>query len=306
MLTGSSSYAIYHRGRKNAAAAAPVVQSRVAPIFADAWDGPTGVSVNARTDNGKWTYDGDTSHTLLAVVDAVTEGVSSGCPSPQCLKVAHTQSAGSVFSGQVGLTSGVWTSPQVGDKRFIRWYERFDIPDSEGDCTAVDGGTNSHHPQENGNGGSDESWEELWAPKANGTVNWRFNSVPASSKWDLTSGVGTVAFLTKSVWYRFEVSFLRTGVNAYTLDLRVYDASGVLVYDKNNIRDANGLTTTLASQQGSSPGWFTMTDANIDKFQFGTNGGGAFQALSTTRYSYLAAVCLRSDDWCGAYNPTDR
>lgn len=275
---------------------------RSAPIFADAWSGPLGISVNARTDNGKWTYDGDTGNTLLSVVDAVAEGVSSSCPTPQCLKVAHARSGTSVLSGSVGLASGAWTSPQVGDKRFLRWYERFDIPDSEGDCTTQPGGTNSHHPHENGNGGTDESWEVLWAPKANGTVNWRFNSVVASSKWDLTSGVGTLAFLTKSVWYRFEVMFQRTGVNAYTLDLRIYDASNTLVFDKNNIRDANGLTTTLASQQSGSPGWFTMTDANIDKFQFGTNGGSCFQALSVTRYSYVAALCWRFDDWCGAYS----
>ena len=102
--------------------------------------------------------------------------------------------------------------------------------------------------------------------------------------------------LTKNTTYRLEWALAKTGTNAYTLDARIYNSAGTLLYDKTSLYDASD---NLAMSTYPA-GFFHLTDARMRELFCGTNGSNMTPVLRD-EYSYWGAVMVRNDDWCGAY-----
>ena len=121
--------------------------------------------------------------------------------------------------------------------------------------------------------------------------------------WAPSSVPGSPTRLAKAAWLRFEHKLTNTAPNTYSLDYRIFlgDAttplfSGATIrYRSNNYTSGSELSTGTNSQN------LPVADAVIGQFNCGTNGSTALNNLSQVRYSYYAAWCVRSDDWCGPY-----
>lgn len=265
---------------------------RPIPVFESIWSTATGASDPARTDGAKWVVTNDSNQ--LNVLTAASAGLSDA-PSPNVLRV--TNKAGSNPSTNITFDH-LWDNPQVGESRYFRLYMRNDVANDEGN---QEGNRDSHHPFQQAGVGGNEDFEWTFAHKNDGTQAFAFsplNTANPKNHFCPTSSSGVKAYLAKFAFLRYEWKYTKTALNTYSLDARIYDAAGNLLYDNTTLRASNLTTTLLVGGVG-----LTTTDGNLGKGQLGSNGGTAMQGLIRDEYIYYAAMCVRRDDWCGPLRP---
>lgn len=269
---------------------ASVGASRVAPLFRSDWSTATGTSDAALRDTGKGTpwqtvEDADAKLTVIATS-------ARSFPTTNILQVKHQ--IGAQSHAQVYGTN-IWPLPAVGQSLFFREYFRNEIADAEGDKSSFIG---SCHPLESNIGGT-TSWEFLVASKNDGTFPFQHHLAEGTATFWIP-GPNPQVNLSKLTTYRFERQFLRTATDTYTLDMRIYSSADALLYDATTISWSHNATLTTLAAGGAG---LTLTDANMRGFALGTNGGQ--WTFVADQFTFWGGVCVRSDDWCGAYNMTD-
>jgi hypothetical protein len=280
-------------GAANFACQAIVIPGGV--VFVSDWSTATGATAAALQDTGKTTPWNTlvNSNNLLNVVSASGLGFPAGMTN--VLEVTHR--VGGQASAHVAASS-LWALPALNQSLFFRVYLRNAIANAEGNLDL-----NSHHPMEVGTGGfSTEDWEWTYGSQNDGTFPIKFACLNPltnahKTRWCLGAGGTTTNRLNKNATYRLEWKLTKTATNTYTLDIRIYDSSGTLVWHSGNIFGAQTGDPALSA----SGGGIVMTDAVLGTMQLGTNGGS--WNLGVVQHSYWGGLMVRSDNWCGPYPP---
>lgn len=278
-----------------------VTSSSAANIMNATWDSVVSVPSTASadlTDNGQWTdtIAGTNRLTVVACpVDANGRTVSTNALQ---LEVRGNYSWVEKF--------GFWNSPQVGESRYFRVYILCLVGDSLGDKTSQ---VNSHHPVEITDGSGDD-FDMVFTSKDDGTWPWRICEERQSfvgqtdpewrfQRWAPYNG-STLQNLTKNVWYCFEWKLTKTATDRYTLDARIRDALGNLLWDGTTIKTLSSASYTLAAY-GTG---LRQTDVSVDtpngRFRIGSNGSSAFSGTPAGHYYYYAKAAIGSTGWIGA------
>jgi hypothetical protein len=261
-------------------------------LFQSDWSTGLGNTTSALRDTNQakpWTQ--ALIPTGAANVSEVVSAAGLGFPAgmTNVLRIRHL--ANTVRSGGV-QAQAIWPAPGVGQSLFFRVYLRNEIADSAGDLT---GALNGHHPIEPISGNCAFAYNWTFSSKNDGTFPISFNTLEDAfprTRWRLGKPTQN---LLKNHTYRLEWRITRVS-NGHTVSVRIYDQSGTLVFDDNNIWDSQG-TATLAAQPV-----LVITNSCLDKLFVGTNGPSSFNGMFTSdQFNYFGGVMVRSDTWCGAY-----
>lgn len=282
--------------------------SAAALVFANAWPATGTSSANVRGSTAPTPFPSriGSSPSSLSVVNAVTEGVSSGCPTTNVLRTDLVYIGGGVQNMQTDEVSiapsltptltdamPLWTAPADGESVYYRVYFRPVYP-SVSDPGALN---NNNHPlEEQSGGGTNWSWTF-------GTTSSGFN--PRFQFW-YTSGTNvrfvlggaSPIYLSRNAWYRMEWSLDRITSTSRSHRIRIYDSTGTLLYTE---ADFVNEASPFQSLDGYSN---TFNDINdVGYWQVGTNGPhvtGATQGAAPAWY--WAGAAISREDWCGPYN----
>lgn len=153
------------------------------------------------------------------------------------------------------------------------------------------------------------AWNWKIAPKNNGAFITEFHTfgtaIPNSGWWRQNQ---TSISLNKGATYRFEWAFKHESANPdlYTLHLRIYDASGTLLYDDTNIYNsdasvklADAANLITFTQGSSTPS--CLRHLLVDSNGWNTQANNGPAPFLRDEYTYWGGVCVRSDTWCGPY-----
>jgi hypothetical protein len=215
-------------------------------------------------------------------------------PTTNVLKVvAGYRSGGGAASQSPRLPyqNGRIPIPAVGGSLYYRWYLRMVTPDSYMSDYAT-------HPIQDGVAGSETNWLFRIENRPNGTWNARFDVDATSANAHPNTHFGSNIVLNKGVTYRFELQIHRTGTSTFQMHARIYNSSGVLLYDDDDFRNANG-SGSLANR----PTLQFNQISRLAGFQIGFNGlnvGGP--ELFPFTLTYQSGICIRTDTWCGPYS----
>lgn len=177
-----------------------------------------------------------------------------------------------------------WTLPAVGQSRaFVVYY----LNATSGNQSAWSA---SHPIESKGTDGSISGNFYAWHIDNGG--HWAFATEADYPRNYLTlRASGDVGTLPKNQVLRVEWKWTATAPRTYSLDMRIYDASGALIHDNKDIIGWGG--NPLASNNKGFP----LDDWAITGLRIGSNGG---YTASGTQNVYWGGfkVCT---DWCGAY-----
>lgn len=192
-------------------------------------------------------------------------------------------------------------TPSVGTTRYYRWYWSHEWPytgDTDADNT---------HPIQDGTGGiGGTSW------------HWDIHTLSGDTTYRVLLGVavnngentfanaawGLMTPLDKSTVYRFELAIERLSTTTFGMHMRVYDASGTLLYDDSDFGAYNnGNTPTLASNPT-----FTFRNAGsgvdgadtLSLLKVGCNGI-IDSVVSTQHYADQTGFAISDEGWVGPY-----
>jgi hypothetical protein len=281
-------------------------------LFVSDWSTAVGSTSSARLDSSKakpWTAaTGGQSPSVVAAPTTDPFGHSPRHTFPagmtNVLRVTHHD------NGSNGCVAGaVWVGgmpvPSTGETYFYRMYLRVDYADDEGNFESI---LNSHHPVQNNDGGTNVgAWNWLWASKNNGTFAIKFAPLDATfpkNRWIPCNASKAQQYLAKGTVYRIEWALTKTGTDRYTMDIRIYDNAGTLLFNSdgvgttpsgNAIRDASSDLTLAATGTG-----IPIEDTQQAFLYVGTNGSN-MRATQRDEFSYYGGVMVRSDTWCGAF-----
>ena len=187
----------------------------------------------------------------------------------------------------------------IGESRFFRVYFRTVQPDRVN--STHDSNT---HPHQDGNGISlnNTNWAfnvDVYRPSnVYGTIagNWqlRFQTLGQPPTWPNTEW--RLNNLPKNTTFRIEWQITRLSNTTITIaDIRVYNSSDVLLYTSVDFWNTNN-STNLASYDIVAR---IVNESDLGGFNAGNNGLTAPDAEDILYYQ--GAICIRDDDWCGAY-----
>jgi len=246
---------------------------------------------------------------IISTSSPITSGIVSaapyaGIPTPNCFKVNGDGTGVGVRARNVRINAEEihWPLPNPG-KLFWRFYRHVVYPTPTYPTLG-----NNNHPIEGvvsggPSGGGNAVWEWSddivdagWRPK------WEsLSSVP--NRYFLSAGNQSVPiFLARNATYRFEWAInIAAGMGTYTVEIRIYDSAGTLLYTEADFFNSS---TALTGQVMTIP---AANRPNVAGGQFGTNGPliGAFAPDPIDPMWIIAAVCARTDDWCGPWNALD-
>jgi uncharacterized protein YjdB len=258
------------------------VQSGGVPlIFASDWTTGLGNSVSAITDANKTPHWNDyhPDQDQLYVVSSAGLGFPANMPNVLRVRYMGINSADVKSLGQ-------WPTPPVGGSIYVRFYFRFDIPNSYGDI-----GYQGNHPIEAVPGPCPFEWEMRLGSNSNGTLTWSFS---VTSDYNFTLNKGQV--------YRMEYAFKnRTANDTYTPDIRVYDAAGTLVADARNFLRIY-TTNSLASEAPAVP----ISPECLQSLTMGSNGPSGWETVGVNTadsWLYLGGAAVSFSGWPGPYVP---
>jgi hypothetical protein len=257
------------------------VGGRPAPMFASEFR-TLGNSLTALLDSARWSFKGNGTE------NAVVSAAALDWPTPNALSVvAGARADGGATAENVVLIDGL-PSLEVGQSRYYRWYLRVVIPDGFT-------GDQQTHPIQDAQTGAATNWQMLVVTHPNGTfdLQWQIGATPWPNHiWSCT--------VQKHVTYRVELRFTRTATGS-TISSRVVDSGERVVCDDSDFTNREGAPLT------SAPGLGLYDPTVLRNIQIGFNGlsstGGV--PLPMPLY-YQGAVCVRADDWCGAYTAVNR
>lgn len=244
-------------------------------IFASSFATATGTGANAISDGGKWPIDGGQGHNIIANPGNV--GFPAAMPN---LFSVDCKAVNDGFCLLRTTDLGIPTRPFT---RYYRWYFRL-IKTLDTDGT--------QHPIQDGNSISDSNWtlnvnqidDDTWRASFEGGATQRFNHVD--------SGI----ILDTHHTYRFEISIENLNTTDFRMHVRVYNESGTLVLDDEDLEGEVSPNPMLSSNP-------TLTYANEDvspgAFTCGNNGWNDMAVDQT--HSYQSGFAVSDEDWCGPY-----
>jgi hypothetical protein len=266
-------------------------------VFHSDWGTSTGTSDDALTDGGRWD-DAAFATQQIDVVDAAT--YAPGAPTVNVYRVRNRAPVNGGTTYSWVEKAGLWVDPQIGESRYWRVYLYNATNDDQGDLSDGDA---SYHPLEYGSAGAGE-FNLIFSTRNDGTFSFKFAPLMAEwpkSRWIPSSGMNAQAFPGKFRWYRIEWSLTKTATNTFTMHARMFsrapDGTETAWQGDSTLRDAQ-LNLTMAAG-GTGVG---IDETVMQYLRLGTNSGGVWAALTADQYVYWAAVCVRSDTWCGPYN----
>jgi hypothetical protein len=263
-------------------------------LFNSDWSTDRGTSTAAIRDTDKspaWNDHLNDGGNTIEVISASGLNFPSGMTNVlRATLKAPTASAGNARA------QNLWDAPADGGHLYYRVYFRNGIVQTRADPTG-------HHACENPKvyfpgESSGNTWH--WGHDSATATNYRLHFVTngtafPNDRWGV-GGLGG-APMSKNHTYRLEWHFTRVG-NNFTLELRVYNESGALVYDSEDfLNDSNGKLSDYG-------GTFGVTDSDwayMRGLWVGENDWNNW-SHSNDEPQYWGGVCLRSDDWCGPYS----
>lgn len=264
-------------------------------VFAQNWPTLGSSSANVRGVDGISPFELLVGGTGLSVVNASSEGISSGLPTTNALRVDLVYAGGDIQNmntAEVALLNNAWTPPEVGGSTYFRVYKRFVYPHVS-DPPAL--GNGNHCLEQYSGGGNSWSWT---FHSAAGGFNPIFNIWVAGVAFRFILGGASPIYLNRNEWYRLEMAMHRTGTDLREHEIRIYNSSDVLVYDTDDFVMSGTPLTGYSAIYGTSGQSATGT------WWMGTNGPhvvGATVGCAPAWYWAGAAVSLT--DWCGPYSP---
>lgn len=240
------------------------------------WDTGTGNSTAVLLDQSAdlpWDNDNSGLDTDLMSIGATT-GLGFPATMTNCNAVLNN---GGVDPSWVGITG--MTLPSVGQSWRIRFYLRVSV------SNAFNGSSfNNHHPIENndpGSPGAGNGFEFKFGWNTDGTFPCAFDT--PVDRW-LVTGVT----LNKFVPYRFELNFLKTATDTYTITAGIWDDEDVQVADSS---DFIGQLTNNGPLSEDGIG-ISIPDAAFEHLRLGINGGPS--ASGQSNYYGGVVVCVRT------------
>ena len=258
------------------------VQSGGVPlIFTSDWTTGLGNSASAVTDANKTPHWNDMNPDRDQLYVISSAGLGFPANMPNVLRVRYM----GINSADV-RSIRQWQTPPVGGSLYVRFYFRFDVPNSYGNI-----GYQGNHPIEAEPGSCPFEWEHRLGSNSNGTMTWSFMLGP---DYNVTLNKGQV--------YRLEYAFKnRTANDTYTADIRVYDAAGTLVADARNFLHLY-TTNSLASEAPAVP----ISPACLQSLTMGSNGPSGWETIGVNTadsWLYLGGVAVSYAGWPGPYVP---
>lgn len=187
----------------------------------------------------------------------------------------------------------------VGESRYFRSYVRYPAT------------------LENFPSGFDELWHIHQDGTASSGSNWEFEVVADTLSEPLAGGVvrqrmwikqtlapnsGHIRFyidLPLGATYRHEWAVHRLATNEWSMQARIYDSAGTLLYDEDDYESISGGAPVYLGDVTTA---FTNA-SNTNGLNAGHNGVnlGMNSVGADFIHTYQGGVCIRSADWCGAY-----
>lgn len=270
-------------------------------VLASDWSTAIGETTAAMLDTNKpvasrWTEFTNNTPTTQRSHCSVIAATGLGFPSGMA-NVLKVDQYATTFSDVRAVQ--LWRAPVGSEILVYRLYYRMDIPNSYGNLSV-----NAYHPIEAESGAPPNDWEIQLNVFGNGTYTFQW-------AW---AGRHYQATLNKFQTYRFEWKFLRVGTSSFKLDVRVYNASNVLVVDRNNLINPN-TSASLATEDltGTIQDVYTSDTPNTSgtrSLTVGTNGPFGWDNVGTVTRDALTyyggvAVAITTDPtvWLGPYVP---
>lgn len=252
-------------------------------VFHSDWSTGSGTGAGAVEDTNQtphWTsYLADSPPSVVSASGIFTAGFAN------CFKAVIADNKAS--SVQI---AGQWNQPALGSDLYYRAYLYADMATAEVTCPS--GG---NHPFSAGPG--KDNWALHWG-HTNGSDDLYL--------WWETYGNGTIGTfscklgtpLSFRTEYRIEIHCHIVDATTFTAEIRIYDASGTLVRTETDFTqvDIGGGSFTSDRQQGAQGGLAQWQDLAI-----GFNGASPWP-VTMNPANYWGGVCVRTDNWCGAYS----
>lgn len=269
-------------------------------VFETIWSstGTTDAALRSTGEATPWEYLISPSSTALSVVSAASEGVDTGCPTTNVLRVDVVYNGDGIQNMDTKQVTnlpggGAWTIPAVGESVYFCVYKRLVYPHGSDPGPL---GNNNHCLEQASGGSNDWSWNFNTAA---GGWNPSFNlwNGGAASRY-LLGGVSAPTYLDRDKWYRLEWRVHRTGTTTAEFEIRIYDETVSTTVPEYTAADF--LTTGDAALSAVSK---TITDVNEwDAVQLGTNGPNVVGATQGAAPGwYFAAMRVSRVGWIGAY-----
>jgi len=247
-------------------------------VFASDWP-VQGGTVEAAGDNGKWNVvQGDSG---MVVVSAAGLGFPAGMTN--AFRVEYVGGVARGITKQNG-----WPLPAVGGVLCRRMYWRMSIP-----------GTNeAQHPANSAFSSGSCGFASTYNHDVGATYMWELGTLVAGQpspnihRWRVVGG------LTRDVVYRIEEKYTRISDTTWNLQMRIYNANNVLLYEGASFACASGHGThSLATVP--APIIETPNPECFRHYMIGHQGkynvpGG---------YIYYGGFAMSLVDWCGEYRP---
>jgi len=268
-------------GQSGSAALTITVTGGGGLVFQSDWSTATGATAAAVTDGGKWdTWDDFGNGQLLSVVSGV--GAPGGRNALRVLQRGVSYAADVIKHGFVPVSTDF----------YVRFYMRNDDTSPPGDHTVEPG---------------------LFAASWNNLIYVRKTS--SASAWQEIIGTENAGYpvdywhlrtsLAPGVWYRFEFWVHFVDATHVQPHVRVYDASGTLLYgdadfqqsDYGNTPAWNGSSTWTLASFAAAGYSVPVTPTELVNFVLANNG--QLSAPDTGLPWYFAGVELRTDGWVG-------
>lgn len=261
------------------------------PLFASNWSNSTGSGSTALRDGTNWDDEDGGTNPLSVVASA------GRFPSTNNLQSNH-QNANDYRWCQEYALRGALSNGQFIAIRAGLYHAVSDSVGSQGwaashfvEAAAVAGG------------GSDSAnkWELLMGSTGDGTFPFAVGLNAVGFPYNYLSmgnaGGGDPAHLNKNTLYWIELKFTRTAANTYTVEMRVRNSAGTILYSTgdslNNIYGWGG----AAFGSGNNTN-LPIDDAAVVKLRVGKNGG--FGAGSA-QYIHWGGFAATDDDWVGVW-----
>lgn len=242
------------------------------------------------------------SGTLNEIIDA--SGIS-GWPTANAFRAECEYNGSICVTQNVGfyVEDGVLDTLGNGDSRYWRWYWQ----SIHGEIVGYE--DNRTHPVEDGTSStcgwaaSCTNWTYTVEDSYDGTqwrIWWHFNQ--ASPAPNPSNPIFRSPWMPQDSTFVVELSVTMVSDTSYNAHSRIRTVDGSILYDDDDFnRSIAGATLADTPELFLHP---TQGAAAFNGFQIGHNG--LFDDTATDReLSYQGAFCIRSDDWCGLYDPNE-
>ncbi|HEX9730000.1 MAG TPA: hypothetical protein VGA37_15995 [Gemmatimonadales bacterium] len=263
-------------------------------IFASAWATALGTSNAARLDTDSatpWAAAGGNGD--AEIIDATGRDF----PTANCLRSAYEADATntsvkafSIAADGILHDSPFWPDLAVGGHLYHRAYLRNELPNYVA-------GFGANHPW---NG--ETTWNWKFDNRNDGMFELIFNIQDKTVSPNVVANFACQTLLTKNTTYRLEHHVVRIadvgGEEHCNIDLRVYDAAGVLLFDNDDFRNQLGANELLSTVPA-----LRFSVAQSSNMKIGCNGPGGSGWPGPSGNIFWAGVAASLADWCGPYVP---